>query len=109
MNIDNQIDKETLAVNLMDYSRDFDTYEFNDCYSSFEEAVDSTKKDLNEIHQVKSLIEMLGNDIVYLANEKGLDDKEMSSLSNRAFKLINQLSVYCMMLEKEKDNNFDIK
>lgn len=107
----NNIEVNNLAIKLMDYSRDFDTYEFNDCYNSFGEAVDYAKRDLQNIDQAKSFIEMLGNDIVYMATEKGLDDKEMSSLSSRAFKLINELSVYCKMLEKEneKDDNFDIK
>lgn len=110
-NIDKRYNAEYLANSIMEYSRDFDTYEFNDCYQSFDEAVEYAKKDLQNVEQAKSFIEMLGNDIVYMATEKGLDDKDMIDLSNRAYELINLLSVYCKDLEKniKKVDRFDIE
>lgn len=107
---DKHYDIETLAKNLVDYSKEFDPYEFNDCFDSYEDAFNHTKKDLLYSERVKSMIEMLGMDIIDLASEKGLDDPEMSRLSNKAFKLINQLSIHCLELQKinQKDKDMDM-
>lgn len=50
------------------------------------------------------MIKWLGNDIIYLATEKGLDNTETSKLSYNAFQLINDLSVYSNVREKVKNN-----
>lgn len=101
---------DSLAKNLMDYAKDFDPYDFNDCYNSYEDAFNYAKKDLLNLERAKSFIEMLGMDIIYMASEKGLDSPEMEDLSNRAFKLIKQVSSYCFELEKTitKDKDMDM-
>ena len=99
---------DSLAKNLTDYSRDFDTYDFNDCYDNYEDAFNHNKNDLLDTERAKSFIEMLGMDIIYLASEKRLSNPEMTDLSDRAFKLINQLSLYCEELEKNNAKDIDL-
>lgn len=107
-NTNEMSDVDSLAKKLVDYSRDFDPYEFNDSYNSYDDAFYYAKRDLLDTERAKSFIEMLGMDIIYLASEKGLSDPEMADLSNRAFNLINQVSSYCFELEKTKTKDEDM-
>ena len=50
------------------------------------------------------MIKWLGNDIIYLATEKGLDNTETSKLSYNAFQIIKDLSIYSNVCEKLKEN-----
>ena len=97
--------EDELAKDIVSYAKDFDQYDFNDQYRNEEEALEQTKKDLADKHGINEMIKWLGNDIIYLATEKGLDSDETSSLSSSAFKLINDLSVYSQTYEKVKEDN----
>lgn len=97
--------EDEIASNVVCYAKDFDQYDFNDQYRNEEEAIIQTKKDLANRHSINEMIKWLGNDIIYLATEKGLDSDETSSLSSNAFKLINDLSVYSQTCEKVKEDN----
>lgn len=99
---------DNLAHNLIKYAKDFDTYDFNDCYDSEEQAFEIMKKDLLNLDRTKTIIEMLGTDIIDLASEKDLSDPEMSSLTDNAYNLIKQLNAYCIELEKTKAKDKDL-
>lgn len=96
--------EDELASNIVCYAKDFDQYDFNDQYRNEEEAIEQTKKDLTDKHRIDEMIKWLGNDIIYLATEKGLDNTETSKLSYNAFQIINDLSIYSNVCEKVKDN-----
>lgn len=101
---------DNLAWNLVKYAKDFDTYDFNDCYDSDEHAFNLIKKDLCNLERAKSFIDMLGCHITDLANETDLSDPEMSKITNSAFSLIKQVNAYCIELEKTimKDEDLDM-
>lgn len=101
-------EQDELALELVRYAKDFDTYEYNDIYSSDEEAFNDMKKNLTEHSLVDKTIEWLCNDIHYFASEKDLEDNEIFNLSKRAFDLIIKINKYSKDLEKEEKKEIDI-
>lgn len=99
---------DELAVELMNYAKDFDSYEYGDIYDSDEDAFNDMKKNLATTSGIDTMIEWLCNDIHYFASEKDLGDNEISNLSKEAFNLLNKLNQYQKVLEKQDDKEMDI-
>lgn len=110
MNVSSNIDmkQDELALELVSYAKDFDTYEFSDIYSSDEEAFNDMKKNISDHSSIDTTIEWLCNDIHYFASEKDLENNEIFNLSKRAFDLIVKINKYSKELEKEEKKEMDI-
>lgn len=100
--------EDELAVELMNYAKDFDTYEYRDVYDSDDDAFNDMKKNLATISGIDTTIEWLCNDINYFASENDLGNHEISDLSKRAFNLLTKLNQYSKVIEKQEDKEMDI-
>ncbi len=100
--------EDELAVELMNYARDFDPYEYKDIYSNDEDAFNDMKHNLLTSKDTSNMIDWLSNDINIMATEKDLSDKNMSDLSKQAFNLINKLNQHLKVLEKEETKEVDL-
>lgn len=100
--------EDELAVELMNYAKDFDTYEYRDVYDSDDDAFNDMKKNLATISGIDTTIEWLCNDIHYFASENDLGNHEISDLSKRAFNLLTKLNQYSKILEKEENKEMDM-
>lgn len=100
--------EDELAVDLMNYARDFDTYEYKDVYSNDEDAFNDMKHNLLTSKDTSNMIDWLCNDINIMATEKDLSDKSMSDLSKQAFNLVNKLNQHLKVLEKEEIKEVDL-
>lgn len=107
MNINYDYDDE-LAIELVKYAKNFDTYEYNDIYNSDEDAFNDIKINLNNNRSIDSIIEWLCDDIYYFASEKDLENKEIYELSERAFNLLKKVNQYSIVLEKEDNKGMDM-
>ena len=101
-------EQDELALELVSYAKDFDTYEYNDIYNSDDEAFNDMKKNLFDSSSIDKTIEWLCNDIHYFASEKDLKDNEILNLSKRAFDLIVKINKYSNKLEKKEKKEMDI-
>lgn len=100
--------EDELAVELMNYAKDFDTYEYRDVYDSDDDAFNDMKKNLATISGIDTTIEWLCNDIHYFASENDLGNHEISDLSKRAFNLLTKLNQYSKVIEKQEDKEMDM-
>lgn len=101
--------EDELAVELMNYSKDFDSYEYNDIYSNDDDrAFDDMKRSLSTKNNIDVLIESLCNDIHYFASENDLGNNEISNLSKRAFNLLTKLNQYSKVIEQQEDKEMDM-
>lgn len=100
--------EDELAVELMNYARDFDPYEYKDIYSNDEDAFNDMKHNLLTSKDTSNMIDWLSNDINIMATEKDLSDKNMSDLSKQAFNLLTKLNQYSKVLEKQEDKEMDM-
>lgn len=100
--------EDELAVELVNYAKDFDPYEFNDAYDNDDCAFEDMKKSLFSKDGIEVLIESLCNDIHYFASENDLSNKDISDLSKRAFNLLTKLNQYSKTLEKQEDKEMDM-
>lgn len=100
--------EDELAVELMNYAKDFDTYEYRDVYDSDDDAFNDMKKNLATISGIETTIEWLCNDIHYFASENDLGNHEISDLSKRAFNLLTKLNQYSKVIEKQEDKEMDM-
>ncbi|MGM9875706.1 MAG: hypothetical protein ACI310_00555 [Bacilli bacterium] len=100
--------EDELAVELMNYAKDFDTYEYNDVYDSDDDAFNDMKKNLATPSTIDTMIEWLCNDIHYFASENDLGNYDISDLSKRAFNLLTKLNQYSKVLEKNEDKEMDM-
>lgn len=100
---------DELANCLVNYYKDFDTYDFNDNYDSEQEAFEIIKRDLDNGKGLDSYIRILCENIENSALENDLSDHEIESLNNEAFGLIKELNQYIRLLEKNKDKEMDIQ
>lgn len=91
----------TLAWKLVDYTKDTDPYEFNDSYSSEEDAFNHFKSDLSKNSTTSSLIEMLCSEINYYAEERDLTDNDTLKDFNRAVDLLKDVSIFYQTLEED--------
>jgi hypothetical protein len=99
---------DELAVELMNYAKDFDTYEYNDIYNSDDDAFNDMKKNLTTTSGIDTMIEWLCNDIHYFASENDLGNNAISNLSKTAFNLLIKLNQYSKVLEKEDNKEMDV-
>jgi len=104
-----EYDLDSLANDLVQYAKNFDTYEYRDVYNSDEDAFNDMKKNLATTSGIDTMIEWLCNDIHYFASEKDLGNNEISDLSKEAFNLITKLNQYSKVLEKSEDKEMDIQ
>ena len=100
--------EDELAVELMNYAKDFDPYEYNDVYDNDDHAFNDMKRSLSSKDNIDVLIESLCNDIHYFASENDLSNHDISDLSKRAFNLLTKLNQYSKVLEKQEDKEMDI-
>ena len=100
--------EDELAVELMNYVKDFDPYEYNDVYDNDDHAFNDMKRSLASTSGIDTLIESLCNDIQCFASENDLSNHDISDLSKRAFNLLTKLNQYSKVLEKQEDKEMDI-
>ena len=100
--------EDELAVELMNYVKDFDPYEYNDVYDNDDHAFNDMKRSLATTSGIDTLIESLCNDIQCFASENDLSNHDISDLSKRAFNLLTKLNQYSKVLEKQEDKEMDI-
>ena len=100
--------EDELAVELVNYARDFDPYEYKDIYSDDDEAFNDMKHNLLTSDDTSNMIYWICEDIKILAIEKDLSDKDMADLSKQAFNLINKLNQHLKVLEKEETKEVDL-
>lgn len=100
--------EDELATELVQYAKDFDTYDYKDIYKDDEDAYEDMKKNLSSTSGIDTMIEWLCNDIHYYASEKDLSNKDISDLSKTAFDLLTKLNQYSRVLENQKDNEMDM-
>ncbi len=99
---------DKLALELMNYTKEFDPYEYNDIYDNDEVAFNDMKKNLSTISGIDTMIECLCNDMHYFASEKDLGSNDIFNLSKTAFNLLIKLNQYSKTLEKEDSKEIDI-
>lgn len=100
--------EDELAVELMNYSKDFDPYEYKDVYDDDDRAFEDMKRSLSSKDNIDVLIESLCNDIHYFASENDLGNHDISDLSKRAFNLLTKLNQYSKIIEKQEDKEMDM-
>ena len=100
--------EDELAVELMNYSKDFDPYEYKDVYDDDDRAFEDMKRSLSCKDNIDVLIESLCNDIHYFASENDLGNHDISDLSKRAFNLLTKLNQYSKIIEKQEDKEMDM-
>ena len=106
-NSNNDYVVDQLAYELVDYAKDFDTYDYHDIYDSDEKAFEDMRASLSK-DKIDTTLMWLGNDVLYLATEKDLSDPEMEKLSKTAFNLLCKVNCYKSALEQEKDKEVDL-
>lgn len=99
---------DEIANNLIQYAKDFDSYEYRDIYDNDEVATDEIKEMLSTKDGVYTILDSLADDIKMMATEKDMCDSEVCKNSKNAFDLINRLNQYLVVLEKNKDNEIDM-
>lgn len=97
----NTLEKE-IATELVQYAKNFDSYEYNDIYDNDDKAFEDMESSLSK-EKIDSTMEWLSKDIYYIASEKGLNDPEMQKLSQNAFNLLCKISYYKSTFEKDKE------
>ena len=99
---------DEIANNLIQYAKDFDSYEYRDNYDNDEVATDEIKEMLSTKDGIYTILDSLTDDIKMMATEKDMCDPEVCKNSKNAFDLINRLNQYLVVLENTKDNEIDM-
>ena len=108
--LDNSFDEytEELANGLVRYAKDFDPYDFNDCYDSEYEASVIIKKDLDRGRGIDDYIRILCENIENNAIEDDLSNHEIKRLNDMAFGLMYELNQYKKVLDNNLDKEMDM-
>lgn len=99
---------DEIANNLIQYAKDFDSYEYRDSYDNDEVAINEIKEMLSTKDGIYTILDSLTEDIKIMATEKDMCDPEICKNSKTAFDLINRLNQYLVVLENTKDNEIDM-
>lgn len=91
---------EKLAYNLTKYAKDFDPYEFRDCYNTDEECYNSMLRHLSSKSETKALI----NSISCMTNEMELENRNIDNLCSRGKQIVKDLEEY----QKGFDKDFEL-
>ena len=99
----NNIYLDELVTRIVQYSKDFDPYEFQDSYDNEEIAFEDTKKHLQTVSGAYDIIDALCNDIHYFTSENDLSNHDINDLYKEATNLLVELNQYSKTLEKDKE------
>lgn len=78
-----------LAVNLVDFGKDFDLYDFRDQYDNDEDAIFELEKELEnreKRHELRQILQQI-------IDEADRTDLEECSIANRAVALVHRLNM----------------
>ena len=99
----NNVYLDELVTRIVQYSKDFDPYEFQDSYDNEEIAFEDTKKHLQTVSGAYDIIDALCNDIHYFTSENDLSNHDINDLYKEATNLLVELNQYLKTLEKDKE------
>ena len=78
-----------LAVNLVDFGKDFDLYDFRDQYDNDEDAIFELEKEVEDREKRHELRQILQQ----IVDEADRTDLEECSIANRAVSLVHRLNM----------------
>ncbi len=91
--------QEELAWKIVDYQKDFDPYEFNDCYDNDNDAYIDCLKALSNSNGIKDVIKSFRNDIEYMESFNSSESFVKSSIK-KATDLMNEVISYSKDLKR---------
>lgn len=95
-----KVESKDLAFDLTKFYQDFDTYDFNDNYDSFGEAVDDMQKILSDEESCQRLLQDLKEIQEHL---KDNDPEDVQNLQEECSRLIDKLNDHIKNLEQETE------
>lgn len=101
---DDEYEINLLAIELTNYLKEVDPYEYNDVYFNDDRAFNDLKKNLSSSSGVHSLLENLCNDMIYFVKDNDLTNTDILKNFKTASNLLIKLNYYSKTLEtKEKE------
>lgn len=97
-----RVESKDLSFALTEFYQDFDTYDFNDNYDFFDEAVDDMQHILNDEESCQRLLQDLKEIQEHL---KDNDPEDVQNLQEECSRLIDKLNEHIKNLEQETEKD----